>query len=198
MNDRKLTILEAAVFVTLVWAGVALRWHFAYLPNFAPVAAIALFAGYFFRSALVGLAVPLLVMLISDTKLGGYHPIMMVTVYTMLALPVAARGFLRKRLAADSASWRKRLANVAGLVGCAIVASMAFFIATNFATWVFSGMYEHTASGLMRCYVQALPFLRYTLTGDVGFATVLFSGYALAMSFASSKVRRSEFTFATN
>lgn len=184
MNIRKQTILEFAVFVTLVWAGVALRWQFAHLPNFAPVAAVALFAGYFFRSALVGVAVPVLVMLISDWKLGGYHPALMICVYTMLALPVAARGFLRKRLSTSEAGWRTKLATMAGLIGCALVASLAFFLVTNFATWILSGMYEHTAAGLVRCYVQALPFLRYTLAGDLVFATILFGGYALATTLA--------------
>ena len=185
MNIRKQTILEVAVFITLVWAGVALRWQFAHLPNFAPVAALALFAGYFFRSALVGVAVPVLVMLISDWKLGGYHPALMVCVYTMLALPVAARGFLRRRLSASAAGWRKKLAAMAGLIGCAVVASLAFFFVTNFATWMLSGMYEHTAGGLLRCYLQALPFLRYTLAGDLTFATILFGGYALATNLAA-------------
>ena len=83
MNNHKQTILETAVFITLIWSGVALRWHFQYLPNFAPVAALALFAGYFFRHWLVAMAVPVLVMLISDIKIGGYAPAMMVCVYTI-------------------------------------------------------------------------------------------------------------------
>lgn len=188
MNSRQQTLIEVAVFVALVWAGVALRWQFAYLPNFAPVAALALFAGYFFRSALVGVAVPVLVMLISDTKLGGYHPGMMICVYAMLALPVAARSFLRKRLSTTKcAGWKRAIAALAGLIGCAVVASLAFFFVTNFATWTLGGIYDLTLAGLVQCYVQAVPFLRYTLAGDIGFATVLFGGYALASSLAGSK-----------
>ena len=180
MSDSKRTVLETAVFVTLIWAGVALRWHFQYLPNFAPVAALALFSGYFFRHWLVALAVPILVMLISDTKIGGYHPAMMVCVYTMLALPVAARSVLRRRLRHAGQGWRRAVAAFAGLIGCALVASLAFFFVTNFATWMFGQVYAHTWAGLVNCYVQALPFLRYTLTGDLVFATVLFGGLALA------------------
>ena len=180
MNDRKQTVLETAVFVTLIWAGVALRWYFQYLPNFAPVAALALFSGYFFRHWLVALAVPILVMLISDTRIGGYHPAMMVCVYTMLALPVAARSVLRGRLRSAGQEWRRVVAALAGLIGCALVASLAFFFVTNFATWMFGQVYAHTWAGLVNCYVQALPFLRYTLTGDLVFASVLFGGHALA------------------
>ncbi len=186
MSVRRQSILEFAVFATLVWVGVALRWRFAYIPNFAPVAAIALFAGFFFRSPLVGIAAPLSVMFISDIRLGGYHPILMVTVYTMLALPVIARPYLQRRLLVKSTGWRKSVASVLALIGCAVAASLAFFVATNFVTWAVSGMYERSLAGLAHCYIQAIPFLRYTLAGDLGFATVLFSGYALASNLASS------------
>ena len=57
---------EAVAFMALVASGVALRVTFHDLPNFAPVAAMALFAGYYFRSRIVALCVPLLVMTISD------------------------------------------------------------------------------------------------------------------------------------
>ena len=42
MNRR-----EVVVWVLLVVSGVALRFGFEHIPNFAPVAAIALFSGYF-------------------------------------------------------------------------------------------------------------------------------------------------------
>ena len=64
---------EAVAFVLLVGSGAAMRLACHELPNFAPVAAMALFAGYFFRSALVAACVPLTVMAISDWFLGGYH-----------------------------------------------------------------------------------------------------------------------------
>ena len=49
------------MFGLLVGSGVALRLTCHDLPNFAPVAAIALFAGYFFRSMLLAACVPLAV-----------------------------------------------------------------------------------------------------------------------------------------
>ena len=44
------------------------------------------------------------------------------------------------------------------------------------------GTYERGLAGLWHCYVAAIPFFRYTLTGDMIFAVVLFGGYALATS----------------
>jgi hypothetical protein len=121
-------------------------------------------------------------MLISDTKIGGYHPAMMVCVYTMLALPVAARSVLQRRLSNARQGWRRAVTACAGLICCALVASLAFFFVTNFATWMFGQIYTHSWAGLVHCYIQALPFLRYTLTGDLVFATVLFGGHALAVN----------------
>jgi hypothetical protein len=45
------------------------------------------------------------------------------------------------------------------------------------------GIYEHTFAGMLHCYVQAIPFFRYTLAGDLFFAVALFGSYAVAMSF---------------
>ena len=50
---------EPVVFLLLVAAGVAARLYFRDIPNFAPVAAIALFSGCFFRSRWTALCVPL-------------------------------------------------------------------------------------------------------------------------------------------
>ena len=47
---------------------------------------------------------------------------------------------------------------------------------TNFAVWAFSGMYSLDMAGLVQCYVAALPFLKYTVAGDLFWAAVLFGG----------------------
>ncbi len=175
MKREKIT--QILVFLGLVLAGVGLRVYFQYLPNFAPVAALALFAGYYFRSPAVALAVPLSVMILSDQLIGGYNKTLMLSVYAMLSLPVAMRTILRKHLTLTP---DRRLArSVAGLVGCSLFASVAFFVVTNLVTFCVSDFYAKTMPELVRCYVQAIPFFRYTLLGDGLFAAVLFGGYAL-------------------
>ena len=91
-------MVELSVFVALIVAGVLIRLAFEHLPNFAPVAALAMFSGYYFRRWTVALCVPFAVMMVSDWFIGGYHPVMMVTVYAMLAVPVCLRSLLRSRL----------------------------------------------------------------------------------------------------
>lgn len=183
---KQRTLSEALAFVILVASCAALRIVLRDLPNFAPVAAVALFSGYFFRSARVALCVPLCAMLASDWFIGGYQWQMMMLVYAMLALPVAARGYLRSRwnVAEQKSS---AFTAVAALVGCSLIASVLFFVVTNFGCWLSFGMYEQTVAGLLNCYTQALPFFRYTLAGDLVFACVLFGGYSLSTQLAARR-----------
>ena len=54
---------------------------------------------------------------------------------------------------------------------CSLLASVLFFLVTNFGCWLWFDLYEHSVSGLVHCYAQALPFFRYTLAGDLVFAS---------------------------
>lgn len=173
--------VELAVFCGLVLAGAVARVLLSDLPNFAPVAAMALFAGYFFRSRAMALLVPLTVMGISDFFIGSYDWHMMAIVYGALVLPVFARNVLRRWFSLDG---QTPLAASVGLVTSSLGASISFFAISNFGAWLWYGTYEHTAAGMLHCYVQAIPFFRYTLAGDLCFAIALFGGYAMAMSYA--------------
>jgi hypothetical protein len=179
---KRETAIEAAVFAGLVLSGAAARVWFRELPNFAPIAAMSLFAGYFFRSRAVAVAVPLSAMLLSDAFIGGYEWQMMLVVYGMLALPVAFGGPLRNWLRIEPGRLGRTLPAVAGLFGSSLAASLLFFLATNFAWWPWTDMYEHNFAGLLRCYENGLPFFRHTLLGDTLFAALLFGGYAWAVS----------------
>ncbi|MBI2481390.1 MAG: hypothetical protein HYV60_22955 [Planctomycetia bacterium] len=182
MNRQDKT--ELAVFGGLVLAGSLSRVLLSDWPNFAPVAAIALFAGYFFRSRAVALFVPLMVMGISDFFIGSYDWHMMALVYGALMLPVFARGILRRWFSLEVDGSPLRAAT--GLVTSSLGASISFFAISNFGAWMWYGTYEHTVAGMIHCYVQAIPFFRYTLAGDLFFAVALFGSYAAAMSFVQS------------
>jgi hypothetical protein len=185
---RRSSTFELFVFAILVFVGTTARLQFQDLPNFAPVAALALFSGYFFRSRWLAIAAPVLVMLLSDAMIGTYHPVLMVAVYTMLALPVVFRDLLRRTMDVQNKSARQAGMATLGLIGCGVVSSLAFFVVTNFATWIVGGLYEHTWHGLTRCFIQAIPFFRYTVAGDLAFAVALFGSYALVSNYMT--VRR--------
>ena len=54
-----------------------------------------------------------------------------------------------------------------------IIASLIFWVMTNFGVWLISGMYPASCEGFIRCYYLALPFLRNTLVGNVLWGWVL-------------------------
>jgi hypothetical protein len=98
MNNR----LKISCFFLLVFAGVSLRLLCRDIPNFAPVGALALFAGFFFRSYLIAAMVPVSVITISNLQLGGYENVwVMISVYVCFICYVAAIPFFRYTLAGD-------------------------------------------------------------------------------------------------
>ncbi len=64
--------------------------------------------------------------------------------------------------------------SVARVASGVLLASTSFFVASNYAVWIGSGMYPHTVAGLMTCYAAALPFYRYDLVSTAIVAGVAF------------------------
>ena len=183
---KRQSIIEVVLFCVLVALGASTRISLEHLPNFAPVAGLALFAGYFFRSRLVALALPVCIMLVSDAFIGHYAWWQMTIVYGMLAAPVAMRGVLRRHFDFSGATASGIVRSLGGLLGCSLAASVLFFIVTNA---ICLGWYEPTWVGVATCYLRGLEFFRYTLAGDMVFALVTFGGYATAMGVVEALQR---------
>ena len=177
MNRTKLAAI--GVFGLLVGLGVASRLIKEVCPlvppNFHAIVGTALFAGFLLRSRALAAGVPLVAMWLSDLVIGGYDLPIMVTVYASLVAPIAWRGWLRRRVSATR------------VAGAAIASSLLFFAATNLAVWYV--WYPHTTAGAARCYAAALPFLGYSLSGDLLFAGALFAVYALATRSSAQATR---------
>lgn len=148
-------------------------------PNFTPIEAVALFGGAYVADRRLALLLPLLALLLSDLVLGfvvyGYGLVYggMAFVYASVAL-ITTLGVY----------WLRRRTTAARVAGCAIIAAILFFVVTNFGTWLTSGLYPYSASGLLACYLAGLPFFHYTLAGALGYSTLLFGGLALARQLA--------------
>jgi hypothetical protein len=165
-----------------------LIWH----PwNFTPVGGLGLFGGARLRSWLA-YTLPLGVMVVSDLLLWAtrgdkpFNP----AVYVCFMLTVLAGRLLLR----TGSAWR------IGIVS--VLASALFFLVTNFdAWWTLSGpltgvdgtvvapLYARDLSGLVACYVAALPFVGSNapplgffgnqLVGDLFYTGILFGAYAL-------------------
>ena len=138
-------------------------------PNFAPVAAIGLFAGAALGRRTAWL-VPLAALLLSDAFLGFYHPVSMLFNYAGFAACL----LLGSAILGPARSFGR-------FAGATLSSAVAFFVLSNLGMWV-SGYYPRTFAGLVECYVAALPFFRNTLLSDVLYTAALFGGWALLRS----------------
>lgn len=134
-----------------------------HLPNFAPVGAFALFAG--FALPWRGLFLPIAALFASDFFIGFYDVGVMASVYGSFALLSFLGRFLR-----GGSSFRLFPASVFG--------SLLFYGVTNGAVWAFTPWYPKTGAGLLEAYVLGLPFLRNTMVGDLFYIGVFVGAYA--------------------
>jgi len=152
------------VFVLIVLAAASRL--LPHPPNFAPVAAIGLYAGAY-TSRRAGLLVPFAALLLSDLKLGFYHPVSMVVNYLAFATCIGL-----------GAGWLAKGRSLTRVAGAVLASSVAFFAISNFGMWL-SGYFPRTWAGLVECYTAALPFFRNTLASDAVYSAALFGGHAL-------------------
>src|SRR6266567_261406 len=150
----------------LVVAGVVLRvvphpW------NFAPIGAIALFAGAHFERRWLAIAVPLVTMFIGDAFI-GFHSLMPV-IYATYAL-IAVIGMLL----------RNHRTSIPAVGGGVLLSSTIFYLITNFAVWAMGTMYAKTFGGLVACYIAAIPFFGNTLASDAIFTACFFGIFAIS------------------
>jgi hypothetical protein len=157
-------------------------------PNFAPMTAMALFAGAVLADKRWAIALPLVSLFVSDLCIEAMHKMglmsswgiysgMWVIYVTMVV--VTFMGFILRG--------RK---NVGAVAGMTVAGSIVFFVVTNFAVWAGGGLYSQDLGGLVACYTAAIPFfnteapplgfLGNTLFGDAVYSTALFGGLALA------------------
>lgn len=155
-------IYRYVVLGAMIVAAVALRL-LPHPPNFAPVGAVALFAGATFADRRLAFLIPFVSMVLSDVFL-GLHELLPV-VYLCFALNVMLGWWLRRRR------------RVLPIAAATLAGSTQFFLVTNFGCWLL--MYPHTWEGLTTCYVAALPFFRNAILGDLFFAGLLFGGLAV-------------------
>jgi hypothetical protein len=158
--------------LALVLIGLAAALRIAPHPwNFTPVGAMALFAGAVIKDRRLAFFFPLLALFAGDLFVGFYKLSVMLIVYACFLLSVLIGLWLRDRR------------TVARISLATLLGAIQFFLITNFAVWQFLGGYPHNSSGLLACYIAAIPLFWNTLAGDALYAALLFGGYALAERF---------------
>lgn len=175
--------------VLIIFGAVILRLV-PHMPNFAPITALGLFGGAYL-SKRFAIIIPLAAMIISDYLLLYISPYNIdfskiqpvsamfhtTTLYVWVSFIVSSLIgiYLRKHR-------RPKY-----ILGACLVASLQFFLITNFGVWA-GGMYSRGLDGLLESYLMGLPFYQWTVLGDLFYTGIFFGAYALASNPNSQKL----------
>ncbi|MEO6039971.1 MAG: DUF6580 family putative transport protein [Saprospiraceae bacterium] len=148
---------------------------FPHPDNFSPIAAMGLFGAAYFQRRWMMVLVPFAGLFFSDLFLNnvvykqfypGFTWYTSLWVYAAFAMVILVGwAILHGRIRAER------------VIAASLLASVIFFLVTNFSVWQGSGMYSHTWAGLLGCYAAGLPFFTNTILGDLCFSALLFGTY---------------------
>ena len=163
MNNNDTTRRPLALSMVITGALVRLLPH---LPNFAPVGGLSLFAGARLRGW-QAYCIPVAILAVTDPIMGrilGYTPYTLVTpfVFGSFMINVWIGSYLRR----TEKAWQVGAA--------ALLCSSQFFLISNFGMWAVGGAFPLDLSGLLACYITALPYFGRTIASDLLYTGVLF------------------------
>ena len=140
--------------------------------NMTPLIAIVLFAGAKFENKKLAFIIPMLTLFLSDVIISymNNYPLLHSTIlftYGTVWLIVLLGTVLKGKF------------NIGKTAGITLLASLLFFVISNFGVWLFSNMYTLNLEGLINCYVMAIPFNKFSWAGDLIFSFALFGIYEI-------------------
>lgn len=159
------------IYITTTVLVAAASRLLPHLPNFTPVAAMALFGGVYFLEKKWAFIIPLIAMFLSDMAMelfygSGIHSTM-IYVYFGFILTTLIGIFIRNNV------------QIKTILTGSLLSSILFFLITNFGYWASLG-FPMGYTGLTSAYIQGIPFFRYTLLGDLFFNIILFGSFYFA------------------
>lgn len=179
--------------ISMIIGGVLLRLV-PHLPNFSSISATALFGGAHLKKR-YALFLPLMAIAVSDYLLLYINPfgnpvadfsrIHPISAMFHTTTPFVWGSFVISGLIG---LWLRKNRKPSQIVLASLLVSMQFYFITNFGVWA-GGMYSRGLDGLFTSYLMGLPFLRWTLLGDLFYTSVFFGSYALAEKVKFVQVR---------
>jgi hypothetical protein len=188
LSDRT----RLGVAITIIASAVVMRLV-PHIPNFAPMTAAALFGAAYLPKR-YALLTPLIALAVSDYLLLYISPFSQpVFNFSHVHAPGAMLN--------DTTLWVWGSFMVSALLGLllrhkagalkigavSLAASLQFFLITNFGVWA-AGAYARNLSGLGASYIAGLPFLRWTMLGDLFYTACFFGLYAYVRNPESFKL----------
>ena len=143
--------LKIAIFVFLA---LAVTRFIPHPPNFTSLIALSLYVPIVFGLQSILLVVA--AFFVTDLVI-GFHSLLFFTWGSVVLI-----GFLSKYF----------YQNIYYRFSGALIGSIIFYIVSNFGVWV-SGSYGFTLTGLMNCYIAAIPFFSYTVISTILFSSII-------------------------
>lgn len=171
--------VELLMLALIFIVGFSSRFLLGDVPNFKPVAALALFGGFYFQRSTLAVLGLVAILMVSDFFIGSYSLSIALSVYFSLGLGV----WLGRRFKRSKAN--RPLARYGSVAAASFVMAVVFFVLTNLAVW--GAWYPATFEGLVACYVSAIPFFKYTLAGNLFFSVAAFGTYDLVASMLAKQ-----------
>jgi hypothetical protein len=167
----KFLIVSVYAFITILF-----RTSLHLGPNIETVTAFALLLGMLLNWKQAAFMV-IAIMIITDLIIGNTS--IFIFTWTGFLIPlVIAKLVINKKLFSRNANFDLLLAGLTG----GIVSTLFFYIWTNFGVVVLTDMYPKTIEGLMQSYINALPFLKLQIAGNMIFSPVFLISAKLLLS----------------
>jgi hypothetical protein len=180
-NNSKISVITASL---LIFFGIVSRFLLVNVPNVSGLETLALFGGSYFLLKRFAFIIPIAAYMLSDFIINNtvysayysdgvvfYQNYMLWTIGSLFLIVILGKFLLQ----------RVNLKNtVFGVLG----ATTIFWLVSNFGDWLGSAVYAKSFSGLIACYIAAIPFYAYSLIGNAAFGLILFGGYELVKSNA--------------
>ncbi|WP_143307999.1 DUF6580 family putative transport protein [Chitinophaga vietnamensis] len=150
---------------------------------FTPVGAMALFGGASFSEKWKSYAFPLLALFFSDL-------VLMQVFHREYADGLLYKGWMWNYLSFVAIVligqvMIKKIA-VGNIVLASVAAAVTHWLISDFGVWISGSTnlltgqpFTKDLAGLSSCYVQAIPYMKYTLIGNLIYCTIFFGSFAL-------------------
>ena len=184
MQGKKIiSVVAILVFITALTRLIPHEW------NFSPIAAMALFGGAYFWNKKYALILPLLCLFISDLLLQGKFAMGLAEYPAFFSGTIWIYGTFLMIVGLGIVLFKNHKITLPKVIGGSIMASILFFVLTNFAAWATDHQYYPVKNfeSLMYAYELGIPFFRGTLVGDLVWSGVLFGGFAMIKNFVLSE-----------
>jgi len=161
INDSEKSKIAIALLIIILGAiGRFFLVEYVRIPNFEMITALALTAGMYL-GGIYAMVIPVSIVFLSDIVIGNSS----IIIFTWTAFAI---------IGLFGTSFRNNSHNIklGQSMLIATLSTIFFYIYTNFGWWLMSGMYAHSLSGLIDCYVMALRFFKNQLIGNMIFVPI--------------------------